>query len=84
MSVCASYCYRVAFPVVTERLPTINFFWPVNISVDRGSLRYEELFLAYLCRRNVGKHCSKWWSVVLIVVGMVLLAEYTLLPPCVV
>jgi hypothetical protein len=40
VSVCASYCYRVAFPVVTERLPTINFFWPINISIDRGSLRY--------------------------------------------
>jgi hypothetical protein len=61
---------------VTERLPTLNFFWHVNIFIDRGSLRYEELFLAYLCGRNVGKHCSKWWSGVLVVVGIVLPAGY--------
>ena len=26
VSVCASCCYRVASPVVTERLPTVTFF----------------------------------------------------------
>ena len=44
VSVCASYCYRFASPVMTERLPTVTFFWPVNIFLDRGSLRYGKLF----------------------------------------
>jgi len=35
VSLCVSYCYRVASPVVTERLPTITFFWSVNIFIDR-------------------------------------------------
>ena len=60
--------------MMTERLPSINFFCPVNFFIDRCSLRYEKLFLAYLPRRNVGELCSIWWSGVLVVVGMVLLA----------
>jgi hypothetical protein len=44
VSVCVSYCYRLGSPVVTERLPTVTFFWPVNIFIGRGSSRYEKLF----------------------------------------
>jgi len=30
VSVCVSYFYRVALSVMTERLPAVTFFWPVN------------------------------------------------------
>ena len=44
VSVCVSYCYGVALTVVTEKFPTVTFFWPVKIFISRGSSRYEKLF----------------------------------------
>lgn len=62
--------------MVTKRLLAVSFFWPVNIFIDRCSSGYEELFWGFLQGRNVGKHCSKRWSGVLVTLGMVLLAGF--------
>lgn len=34
----------------------INFFWPVNIFIGRGSLGYEKLLQGYLRGTKIGKH----------------------------
>lgn len=45
--VIVSHSYRAALVMGTERLPIINFAWPVNVLRGRGSSEHEKLFSGF-------------------------------------